>query len=90
MELFINIEKCFTEIRQLFDEESFEVFIHCDYEKLSMFQFGIGTYIRNEVISETGLLSSLLMSGISRRDLSLALIQLFYIYSHCVLEEKKM
>lgn len=83
MQLFKIIEDALSQIeKQINDKESILLFINCKYNDLNLYHFGLGTWIRNNLLQTNSQLYNLfLKAGInSKDDMSLLIINLFYIY----------
>lgn len=82
-ELFAEIKKSFSEIEKLFDEEQLHQFCCCSYSKLYDYHFGLGTWIRNNLLNENCNLYRLFVQGgiMQKDDMSVLMIHLFYMNS---------
>lgn len=62
--------------------ESLKDFLESDYEKLYLYHYGFGTWIRNELLQENSpLYHNFISCGIFHKDdMSFLMLQLFYIY----------
>lgn len=80
--MFSIIEACFPEIEKMFDKKSLREFLSCDFNKLTRYHFGLGTWIRNHLLEEDSELKNMLFSGgiENKDDASMLIIRLFYVY----------
>lgn len=80
-ELYAEIKKSFSEIEMLFDKV--QLYNLCGYDKLCDCHFGLGTWIRNNLLDESSNLYSLFLKGgvMQKDDMSGLIIRLFYINS---------
>lgn len=82
MALLSEIVMSFPEIEKLLSVEGLEQFIECDFNELYTYHLGIGTWIRNILIREkSDLLGGFIKGGVTEPDdMSMIIMQLFYIY----------
>ena len=82
MSLYRQIKKSFPYIEKLFDTKSFIRFIQMDYCKLSQYHFSLGLWIRNHLLQDNSqLYRAFRENGImDKDDMSMLIIQLFYLY----------
>lgn len=83
MKLCGEIKKSFPKIEKLFSEKELKEFINCDPGDLSLYHFGLGTWIRNELLKDGSLLTAaFLRDGVSQKDdMSQRLMELFHLYA---------
>ncbi|OPZ68995.1 MAG: hypothetical protein BWY81_00620 [Firmicutes bacterium ADurb.Bin467] len=76
-----EIEKSFPALEKLFDRESLRQFVHGDYGDLSVQHLFLGPWIRDNLLKEDGAVCAAFRKGgvSNREDMSLFLLQLFYI-----------
>lgn len=81
--LYEEIKKSFPKIKKLFDDTNLNNFICCGYENLSNYHFGLGTWIRNNLLSESCDLYILFVRGgiLQKDDMAALIIHLFFISS---------
>lgn len=84
MLIFEETEKSFPGLKEMLGEERLNEFINCEYDQLSEYHFGLGTFIRNNLLTEDSSVYKLfLKSGVtSLDDMSDLIIKLFYISLH--------
>lgn len=77
-----EIEKSFPIIEKHCLPEDLYEFEHCNYAFLSNYHFGLGLWIRNNLLNENSRLCQLFIkSNIHHKDdMSSLIIRLFYIY----------
>ena len=82
MKFYRELEKSFSEIEKIFDEISMFNFINSNYNDLCLYHFGLGTFIRNNILQEKSEIYKIfLQSGIKDKDeISSIIIKLFYFY----------
>ena len=82
MELFKEIRNIFPKIEQLFSEETLLEFKEKPSDKLYQYHYGVGTWIRNHLLSDTDKLYHLFQeNGIQERDdMSSYLLLMFHIH----------
>ena len=80
--VFLIIEEVFPEIEKLFNKQTLNDFICCDYKDLSKYHFGLGLWIRNHLLLENNELKSFFTRGgiTSNDEISSLIIRLFYVY----------
>ena len=86
MKLYEEIEKTFPSLEKLFTAESLEEFKNEKISDLCLYHFGLGTWIRNNLLSpEENLLYNLfLQNGIENPDeMSSFIIRVFHYYLSC-------
>lgn len=73
---------CFTQIEQQLGQDGVKLFLDCEYTKLNRFHFGLGQWIRNNLLTESGpLLYFFKTVGIEGRDdMSDFILKSFYIF----------
>lgn len=81
MHLLFEIESSFSLIERHFTKKEMQEFAACDYAKLHLYHFGLGTWIRGAILSQNDELRGLFrQAGILREDdMSALMITLFYI-----------
>ena len=84
MKLYNELEKAFLEIEKRFDTHSLERFLDCPYQNLSEYYDELGLWIRNHLlISDCPLLEYFTDGNVlEKNDMSIFMIQSFYIYIH--------
>ncbi len=82
MKLYKQIEKSFTRIEKKFEKDDMKNFMRCNYNDIDEYHFGLGTWIRNNLlVKNTKLYRLFIKSGITQKDdMSMLIIQLFYAY----------
>ena len=83
MELYEEIEKSFPIIEKLFTAESLEEFRHIRISDLYLYHFGLGVWIRNNLLypKENLLYCLFLENGIEHADeMASFIIRLFHYY----------
>lgn len=82
MNLFLELEKEFLNIEEIFNKEYLKQFMCCKYDNIYLYHFGLGTWIRNNIlIKESEIYKIFTASGITHTDdMSGILIRLLYIY----------
>lgn len=82
MLLIQSIFETFPEIEKHFSNLALREFLQCEFSKLYLYHFGLGTFIRNHFLKDGDLILSLFMRcGVSDRDeISYLVLQLFYLY----------
>ena len=50
LKFYKELEKSFSEIEKIFDEISMCNFINSNYSDLCLYHFGLGTFIRNNIL----------------------------------------
>ncbi len=85
MNIIIEIKKGFEKLKKEIRKNDLADFINCRYEELALYHFGLGTYIRNNMLGEdTKLLHEFKKIGVANKDdLSYLLIRILYIYLKC-------
>ena len=80
--MFSTIEEAFFEIERNLDEETLLNFLSCDYRCLNRYHFGLGLWIRNNLLAGESRLKELFATaGVDTSDdISALVIRLFYIY----------
>ena len=84
MKLYNEMEKAFLEIEKRFDTHSLERFLDCPYQNLSEYYDELELWIRNHLlISDCPLLEYFTDGNVlEKNDMSIFMIQSFYIYIH--------
>lgn len=84
MELSREIERQFKKIDKRFSEQQMEEFCQCHFSKLSAYHFGLGLWIRNNLLHpESKLYQLFCQCGVSEQDdMSMIIIEQFYLYQH--------
>ena len=82
MKLCKEIEKSFSKIEKLFSKKELKEFTACDPGDLNLYHFGLGTWIRNELLKDgSPLTAAFLQSGVSQKDdMSQRHIESFHLY----------
>ena len=82
MDLLDDIKKEFPSIEEKLSEETIQQLIECDYDNLHLYHFGLGMWIRNNLLTDKSRLFMFFrLNGIdSLDDMSMLMIQLFYFY----------
>ncbi|MEG1953198.1 MAG: DUF6794 domain-containing protein [Hydrogenoanaerobacterium sp.] len=82
MDLFAEIEKSFPYLEKLLSKEKLKSFISCNRYDFSLYRFGLGTWIRNNLLYEKSSLykAFIKVNIVSLDDMSSVIIQLFYDY----------
>ena len=83
MKLYEEIEKSFPMLEKLFEEKDLEIFKNEKISDLCFYHFGIGLWIRNNMLypEESNLYSLFLEHGIGDIDeMSSFIIRLFHYY----------
>ena len=57
MEFLYVIQKCFLEIENICSEKLLNEFVKCNYDELYIFHFGLGTWIRNNLLNDKVLIN---------------------------------
>lgn len=80
MILLNEIEKSFPRLEKLFDSNTIKEFISCERSDLCIYYFGLGTWIRNNILLQGSKLHlALAQSGITHEDdMSYVIIENFY------------
>lgn len=80
--LLEEIRNSFLVIEAQFKEDALEEFIKCNYCDLYNYHFGLGMWIRNNLLTEdSGLLRAFEANAIIQLDdISMLLIELFYLH----------
>jgi len=80
VELHEEIEKYFPIIEKLFKKNDLQGFINTPAENLYQYHFGLGTWIRNNLLVEESLLYQLFIENYidNKDDMSSMIIKLFY------------
>lgn len=83
MKLCKEMKKSFSKIEKLFSEKELKKFIACDPGDLNRYHFGLGTWIRNELLKDDSpLTAAFLRDGVSQKDdMSQRLMELFHLYA---------
>lgn len=82
MELYREMEACFALIEENVSKKEMACFLDCPYEALSNYHFGLGTWIRNQLLCVDGTLyHAFVKGGIHQKDdMSGWIIKGFYVY----------
>ena len=82
MDLYSQIKKSLPKIEKLFNESALEEFMNCNSSNLSLYHFGLGTWIRNNLLQEnTRLYNTFIKFGIVQKDaISSLIISQFHAY----------
>jgi len=83
MKLYTEIEKSFPNLEKLFTTEELAVFINTTVSDLSLYHFGLGTWIRNNLLypKESCLYNLFLENDIEQPDdMSSFIIKLFHYH----------
>ena len=82
MELIVEIEKSFPLLEKLFTYDTLFEFVQTPDSRLCLYHFGLGTWIRNNLLMEQCLLYQLFVeNGICiKDDMSSLIIQRFHRY----------
>lgn len=82
MILLEEIRNSFLAIEEQFKEDALEEFIKCNYCDLYNYHFGLGMWIRNNLLTEESrLFNAFEANGIIQLDdISMLLIELFYLH----------
>ena len=80
MELFSEIEKSFSKIEKLFSTEELLEFKNTSRDYLWLYHFGIGTWIRNYLLTEKSKLYQLFIDNkiTHKDDMSTLIIEKFH------------
>lgn len=83
MDLISAVTKYFPLIHSLFSRKEFELLPSSRYTDMHKYHFGLGTWIRNNILSkDVALVTLFIKCGIdSLDDMSAFIIDLFYIFS---------
>ena len=80
--LISEIEKSFSRLEKLFSAEELSEFLRCPYEELALYHFGLGFWVRNNLLLPKSALFSLFqLHNVSSADeMSALIIRLFYLH----------
>lgn len=80
--LFTEIQNCFPKIINAMEKDSIQTFVSSDYCSLYKYHFGLGTFIRNNLLKENSYLyNKFKAANITHKDdMSQLIITLLYIY----------
>lgn len=81
MKIFRKIEESFPVLEDRLGKNELREFMSCKYEELDLYHFGLGTWIRNNLLKENSSLYKLFIkSGLPNKDeMSCLIIEMFYI-----------
>lgn len=75
MTLLDEIEKSFPEMQKLFSKHELQQFKKTPSSDLYMYHFGLGTWIRNDLLNETGVLHQRFVeAGIPCKDMMSSIV----------------
>lgn len=79
--LIEEIQKVFPQMRAFFTQKQWEIFLACPFEELHIYHFSLGTWIRNTLLVEGGILKDAFcaVNILQKDDMSTLMIQLLYI-----------
>lgn len=82
MKLCREMKKSFSKIEKLFSPNELKEFIACAPGNLDRYHFGLGTWIRNELLKDGSPLTARFLRGgvLQKDDMSQLLIELFHLY----------
>ena len=68
----------------MFNNQTLEEFLNCDYDQLYLYHFTLGIRIRNDILKKNSILYNLFYEqGVTcKDDMSFLMIQLFYFDLH--------
>lgn len=84
MKLYNEMEKAFLEIEKRFDTHSLKKFLDCPYQNLSEYYDELGLWILNHLLTKDCPLVEYFIdvNVLEKKDMSIFMIQSFYIYIH--------
>lgn len=90
-EFYEETDKAFIQIENLFTKDELKEFMVCKYCEIGKYHFGLGTWIRNNILNANDCLYEMLLNkGMAEKDdMSALMISLFYIYIHSKYKPKK-
>ena len=86
MELYNEIQKCIIYLKSVLPENYLQQLKNQKYSQLYIYHFGIGTWLRNNVLTPEAKITSLLIqSGRTELDdMSMFIIQCLYIHLNLI------
>lgn len=81
MKIYRKIEESFPLLEDMMGKKELKKFMSCNYDDLCLYHFGLGTWIRNNLLEENSRLYKLFVKGglPNKDEMSYLMIEMFYI-----------